>query len=231
VLAICALLLGGGAAQATEYIWNGATNSSWTADNWETVFSDPINWPGQLQAGDEALINDPTNNPVKLSSPLNYPLKTLRVEAEDELEFLTLTIDPMGVMQTSGLVTIKGDQDQVPNATATLIVKSSGFAPAALRLWGNACCSLAEATFGASFAVANDLTIRQATLVDVEGGVTVTVGTFQIGDDSEDFFGDVQIGPESGTIKAGTFVMEGDTNAGGDAGSRLSLAHATILTE
>jgi len=32
-LTTCVLLLGGGAAQATEYIWNGAANSSWTDDN------------------------------------------------------------------------------------------------------------------------------------------------------------------------------------------------------
>jgi len=169
------------------------------------VFSDPINWPGQLQAGDEALINDPTNNPVLLSASLNYPLKNVRVEADSDFDFLTLQIDPPGVMQTSGLVTIKGDQRPFPNGSATLIVKSSAFAPDALRLWG----PVVTATFGASFTVPNALSIRQVTSVVAEGGVTVTVVTFQIGEDGEDYWGEVTL-TGGGTIKAGTVVVEGD---------------------
>src|SRR3972149_3475657 len=176
-LTTCALLLGGGeATRATEYIWNGASSNSRTADNWETVFYDPINWPGQLQAGDEAVISDPTNNPVNLAAPLNYPLGTVRVEPDAPLEFLTLIIAPGGAMETTGLVTIKGDQSVPPASTAKLVVKSSAFNPPALRFWGNPASTVGYGEFEVDFIIDDLLCIRSFVDLMVLAGKEVTAG-------------------------------------------------------
>ena len=225
-IAVLAVLAAPVGTLATDFTWNGNTSAFWDEPNWSVGQFSSLNYPGQSQAGDSATIKVATNNPVILDVSL-YDLSTLDLDADAAGANITLDIRTGADLATTGLVTIKGEQDD--GSPEAKIIVGAAFAPEAMRFWGHsdATDGHAKADVDVDFSVVSDVSVRRYADFDVATDKTVTVdGSLRIGKDLDDYFGYLKMTAGTGTLEAETLVMEGDTVA-----STLEIAAGTVKTK
>jgi len=228
-IAVLAVLAAPVGTLATDFTWNGNTSSYWDEPNWSVGQFGSQNYPGQNQAGDSATIKVATNNPVILDVSL-YDLSTLDLDADAAGANITLDIRTGADLATTGLVTIKGEQDD--GSPEAKIIVGAAFAPEAMRFWGHsdATDGHAKADVDVDFSVVSDVSVRRYADFDVATDKTVTVdGSLRIGKDLDDYFAYLTV-TGGGTVAAATVVIEGQSGVDPVAESTLQVSSGIVIT-
>jgi hypothetical protein len=204
-------------AYAGAYTWDGDTSSDWqTATNWAEA-----GYPGKDAAGDTATINaDTANDTVTVSGAVPNSVAWVLVDADAAGVDLELEIQSGGSLTTTGLVTLKGEQDG--SSTATLDVQSGGsFAPDSMLFWGRVDSDTAHAIgdFDEDVTVTEscdgtvDTCMEGYVDIQLSNNVTVDFKDWDIGDcGSSGNEGNVDISGV-GTARACSIVINGGDSA------------------
>lgn len=111
MLGICACMFVPAPA-LVQINWDGDTSSVWRlGNNWDDAGGA---FPGEF-SGDSAVIAVNTQNPVTVSGTVANSITTLTLDADTNAATVELDILSGGSLTTTGLVTVKADQEDAAN--------------------------------------------------------------------------------------------------------------------
>ncbi len=183
-LAILGLLAAPVTALATALTWTGNTSSSWVVN---TNWSPTSGYPGSLFAGDTALINVATNNPVSLTSSPSNSIASLDLDAAANDAVVSLNLQA-SLTVTSGTTVLGGDAG---SNTATIQLTSGTFDPAALVLRGQDPAQTRRAFFdldGGTLTAPDSLTLQGEADIDAEIDFNMSGGAVTVNVNASDMF-------------------------------------------
>lgn len=140
-LGICALLSAGSYALMptlmAAFTWDGALSSAWNdGRNWGQDGTTP--YPGSAAAGDIAVIDVATSNPVTLTGTVSNSVSTITIDANANSATVELDVQTSGSLTTTGLVYVMGEQISTSGADSATIQHSGGtFSPDTMKFEGS----------------------------------------------------------------------------------------------